>query len=228
MAGAEIEGGHPQSPALRAPGVSLAHPEQDFLNALIDLTAHIGEPGYPKTASCAPPELQLSSNDPFSLTVPDNYTDPKKRHRPHTLVELYALGEKAGLRQIDVNYLREWIVCQGIHWLTCTDAGIDDDLEGKRVFRNPVVRRIINAAAERGLCTGTTASKEEIADWYTQRIRNPLLDTEVRVSAADKLAKLMGYYPDVTAKGGGSANIQINFINPYASQKVVEAEVVDA
>lgn len=139
---------------------------------------------------------------------------------------LFDLGRTAGLRPLDVNYLREWIVHQGIHWLACSDSGIDDDVEGKRVFRNPVVRRIINAAAAKGLCQGTTATREEILDFFTQRMRADHLNSSDRIGAADKLAKLLGCYPDTAAKGGGSANIQINFINPYANQKVVDAEVL--
>ena len=246
MARGEIQGVAPQNAAVTAPGVSLKQTERAFLDALTDLLSHIGEPGYPKSASAAPPEpppkplftvtFPTITDDPFGLVVPDSYLDSyqKKKRRPHVpvprtppkLSDLYRLGEECGLREIDVRYIREWVVDHGIHWLTCTNAEIDDDMEGKRVFRNPVVRRILNAAAESGICVGTTATKEELADFYTQRIRCPHLADSVRDNAADKLAKLLGYYPDATAKGGGTANVQINFVNPYATAPVVEAEVL--
>jgi len=229
MARGEIQGVAPQNAGLPAPGVSLKQPERDFLDALTDLIAHVGEPGYPKTASGSAPEPSspslLSSTDPFTLTVPDNY---HRTRRPSTLIELYALGEKAGLREVDVRYIREWVVFHGIHWLTCERAGIEDNIGGEVVFRNPVVRKILNAACEEGLCVGTMASKEELADFYTQRVRDANLPDSVRDNAADKLAKLLGYYPDSTAKGGGTANVQINLVNPYATPPVVDAEVVNA
>lgn len=235
MAETAISGATPKNPALHAAGVSLSRTEQTFLDALIDLIAHTGRRGYPRTGDphtgtepTSRPEPD--PDDPFGIVVPEYLLPkpkaPRVRPDPPKLTDLFSLGEACGLRNVDVTYLREWIVNQGVHWLTCENSGIDDDLEGKRVFRNPVVRRIINAAAELGICNGTTASKEEIADWYTQRIRNPHLDDDTRANAADKLAKLMGYYPD-GGKGGGSANIQINFVNPYAQPPVVDAEVVE-
>ena len=50
------------------------------------------------------------------------------------------------------------------------------------------------------------------------------LPEAVRDNAADKLAKLKGFYPDNSGKGGGQANVQINFINPYAKPEVVVNE----
>ena len=248
MARGEIQGVAPQNAALPAPGVSLKQPERVFLDALTDLLAHVGEPGYPKSASGASPEPEkplfsvtfptLTADDPFELIVPDSYLEAQKKAKrrshpseprtPPKLSDLYRLGEECGLREIDVRYIREWVVDHGIHWLTCSNAEIDDDMEGKRVFRNPVVRRILNAAADSGVCVGTTATKEELADFYTQRIRCPHLADSVRDNAADKLAKLLGYYPDSAAKGGGTANVQINLVNPYATPPVVDAEVVNA
>jgi len=212
MAMAANSGGHPQNAALTAAGVSLAHPELLFLTALV----RIVNPKLPAASEL--PELPAPKEeyDPFGLPVKYNRAKP----------DLYALGKDAGLRPIDVAYIKEWVVDQGVHWLTCENVGLDDDMEGRRVFRNPVVRRVINAAQAIGLCNGTTASKEELADWYTQRIRSPHLPEAVKDNAADKLAKLLGYYPDATAKNGGSTNVQINFVNPYPSSQPVEAEVV--
>ena len=93
------------------------------------------------------------------------------------------------------------------------------------MLRNPVIRRVINAAASLGLCNGTTASKEEIADFYTRRMRCEVLPDAVRNDAADKLAKLMGYNPK-SEGGQGSVTVQINCVDPYALPP--KAEVVDA
>jgi len=213
MAEVENSGVAPQNAALTAAGVSLARPEMLFLSAL----ARIVNPKLPALKELpAPAETATPEYDEFGLPVP---AKPKKP-------DLMELGKDAGLRPIDVKYIREWIVDQGIHWLTCENVGLDDDIEGRRVFRNPVVRRVINAAQTLGLCNGTTASKEELADWYTQRIRSPHLPEQVKDNAADKLAKLLGYYPDSTGKGGGSTNVQINFVNPYGQSQVVDAQVV--
>ena len=127
--------------------------------------------------------------------------------------ELSRLGRAAGLRDEDIRFISEWVLYQGVHWLSCDGAGIDP-LVGARVFRNPIVRNVINAAAERGLCVGTSALKEELEDFFTQRMRNPFLPEAVQDNAADKLAKLKGFYPD--SKGGPQTNVQINFVNPYA------------
>lgn len=158
-----------------------------------------------------------------SLTHPERtflacLTDP---FAESTDEELNQLGYLAKLREEDVAFIREWVVCQGVHWLTCEDAGVSF-ISGARIFRNPVVRRIINAAAEQGFCLGTSAMKEELEDFYTQRIRNPFLPEANKDNAADKLAKLKGYYPDAKDKGGG-AQIQINFINPYATPETASA-----
>jgi hypothetical protein len=222
MAMAANSGGHPQNAALTAAGVSLARPELMFLSALV----HIVNPQLPALKELpelpAPEEPQEVEYDPFGLPLPTPIK-PAKASKP----DLLSLGKEAGLRPIDVAYIREWVVDQGVHWLTCENVGLDDDIEGRRVFRNPVVRRVINAAQAIGLCNGTTASKEELADWYTQRIRSPHLPEQVKDNAADKLAKLMGYYPDSTGKGNGSTNVQINFVNPYTTAPVVDAEVVE-
>lgn len=158
-----------------------------------------------------------------SLTHPESaflarLTDP---FAESTEEELNQLGQLAKLREEDVAFIREWVICQGVHWLTCEDAGISF-ISGARIFRNPVVRRIINAAAEQGFCLGTSAMKEELEDFYTQRIRNPFLPEANKDNAADKLAKLKGYYPDAKDKSGG-AQVQINFINPYATPETVSA-----
>ena len=74
--------------------------------------------------------------------------------------------------------------------------------------------------AVKGDTASTSAMKEELEDYFSQRIRNPFLPEAVRDNAADKLAKLKGFYPDGAGKGGGQANVQINFINPYAKSEV--------
>lgn len=239
MAGV-IEGATPQNAALTAAGVSLKQLERNFLDALCDLCDNLGKPGYPDTLAVSPdtppPDLgpqpfrvvEPTEADPFGIVVMPVQTavTVRPKREPKKLRDLSELGREAGLRDRDVRYIREWVVDKGVHWLACDDLGIQERSEGYAVFRNPVVRRILTAASVLGLCNGPTASKEELADWYTQQMRSPGLDLSDRISAADKLAKLMGYYPD-GGKGGGSTNVQINFVNPYAQPPVVDAEVVE-
>jgi hypothetical protein len=166
------------------------------------------------------PQKRESDAPGVSLTRPERtflaaLTDP---FAESTDADLNQLGQLAKLREADVSFIREWVLCHGVHWLTCENAGVDFG-EGSKIFRNPIVRRVINAAAEQGLCLGTSAMKDEIEDYFTQRIRNPFLPEAIRDNAADKLAKLKGYYPDAKDKSGG-AQIQINFVNPYAQPEV--------
>ena len=176
--------------------------------------------GYPQKSSPRAPGVSLTRPELDFLTfLTDPFADPDSADE-----ELLRLGRNALLREEDVAFIREWVCCQGVHWLTCEEAGIDR-LLGARVFRNPVVRRVINAAAERGFCVGTSAMKDELEDFFTQRMRNPFLPEAVKDNAADKLAKLKGFYPDSSGKGGGQANVQINFVNPYAQPEVAVSEV---
>lgn len=171
----------------------------------------------PQKTSAPTPGVSLTHPESAFLTrLTDPFADSSDK-------ELIRLGRTALLREEDVLFLKEWILCQGVHWLSCVEAGLTQ-IEGAKVFRNPVVRRIINAAAEQGYCVGTSAMKEEIEDYFSQRIRNPFLPEAVRDNAADKLAKLKGFYPDSSNKGGGQANVQINFVNPYAKPEVVVNE----
>lgn len=169
----------------------------------------------PQKSSTTAPGVSLTHPERAFLTrLTDPFADSDSED-----TELLRLGQTALLREEDVSFLREWILWQGVHWLSCVEAGLTQ-IEGARVFRNPVVRRIINAAAEQGYCVGTSAMKEELEDFFSQRIRNPFLPEAVRDNAADKLAKLKGFYPDNGGKGGGQANVQINFVNPYAKPEV--------
>lgn len=169
----------------------------------------------PQNSSLTTPGVSLTHPErAFLSRLTDPFADSDSEDK-----ELLKLGQTALLREDDVRFIREWVLCQGVHWLSCIEAGLTQ-IEGARVFRNPVVRRIINAAAEQGYCVGTSARKEELEDFFSQRIRNPFLPEAVRDNAADKLAKLKGFYPDNGGKGGGQANVQINFINPYAKPEV--------
>lgn len=173
----------------------------------------------PQSSSVNAPGVSLTHPErAFLSRLTDPFADSDSDIR-----ELFRLGQTALLREDDVLFLREWILCQGVHWLSCAEAGLTQ-IEGAKVFRNPVVRKIINAAAEQGFCVGTSAMKEEIEDYFSQRIRNPFLPEAVRDNAADKLAKLKGFYPDNSSKSGGQANIQINFVNPYAKPEVAVNE----
>lgn len=170
------------------------------------------------------PPKKIDSAPGVSLTRPesaflDALSDPLS-----TAQSLRRLGAAAFLRVADVNYIREWVINHGAHFVVCEVANIDA-AEGARIFRNPVVRKVINAAAERGMCLPTSSVKEELEDYWTQRMRSPWLPEMIRDNAADKLAKLKGFYPDAkTAAMGGSA-IQINLVNPYADRAEREVEI---
>jgi hypothetical protein len=239
MAKNELMGVAPQNAAVSARGVSLTRPERTFLDALVSYVPHYEErlrdassyTGDTHDSLADAASVTLDLDDPFGVIVPTDYIPKGRAKKPYEKKErrddeeLRRLGEKAGLREIDVNYIKGWVVYQGVHWNACACTGVDEDVEGTRVFRNPVVRKILNAASELGLCNGTTATKEEVADFYTQRMRSPILPDAVRDNAADKLARLLGYYPKENGSGQGVVNVQINCLNPYA--KPVDAEVVE-
>ena len=172
------------------------------------------------------PPNEMAAAEGVSLTRPertflDTLTDPLAGEG--ITPALLKAGRSAGLREEDVAFIHEWVVCQGVHWLTCEHAEIAP-IEGAKVFRNPVVRRIIDAAAATGFCLGTSAARDELESYYTQRIRNPFLPEALRDNAADKLAKLKGWYTDGPAKGGNS--VMIVFNDPYATR--VDAVEVEA
>lgn len=137
--------------------------------------------------------------------------------------ELDRRGAAAGLRGEDIDYIREWVVCRGVHWLSCERAAVEAEI-GTRVFRNPAVRRIINAAAAQGRCVATSALKEELEDYFTQRMRAAHLPDGVRDNAAAQLAKLKGFYPDAKSAAAGGAAVQIVINDPYGR---VEARPVN-
>jgi len=218
----ELMGVAPQKLASDAAGVSLAQPERNFLDALVALaSASVSDP-----SDDTPDTLSPDDADIFAVVVPTDYIPNARAKKPYQKKErpdrerLLRLGRKAGLDEKDVDYVRFWVVERDLEETSATT-----DKEAKRMFRNPVIRRVINAAAALGLCNGTTASKEEIADFYTRRMRCEVLPEAIRTDAADKLAKLMGYNPK--GEGGqGSVTVQINCIDPYATPP--KAEVVDA
>ena len=150
--------------------------------------------------------------DPFSAASSPDREDVTDQ-------ELNRRGAAIGLRVEDIRYIREWVVCRGVHWLSCAGADVPPEL-GARVFRNPVVRRLINAAAQQGLCVATSALKDELEDFFTQRMRSTYLPEAVRDNAADKLAKLKGYYPDAKGSTGGGAAVQIVIADPYRAEVV--------
>lgn len=208
----ELMGVAPQNLPDNAPGVSLTPPQVTFLDALYDLMLNIGKPGYPTSGNvhCGSWEEKAAPAVKGSSAF-------------NKLNELIALGEAAGLRKQEVEYIQEWVVNKGLHWLSAENVGLGEGMEARLAFRNPVVRAVINAASERGLCVGTVASKDEVADYYTQRMRSFSLPQVLRDRAAEGLSKLMGYYPKDGSGGGQTVNVQINCVNPYG--KEVEAEV---
>jgi hypothetical protein len=126
--------------------------------------------------------------------------------------DLIKSGRACGLREIDIDYIIEWVRNHGSHLLTCEDAKLNAT-QGANVFRNPLVRRIINAAAERGYCLPTSAMKDEIEDFLSQQMRNPFVPDSLRESAAERLAKLKGY---LDTKSAGGATVQIVVGDPYS------------
>lgn len=232
--GNDLMGVAPQNLASAAAGVSLAQTERTFLDALVALAAasfsDSADPADndPDDAADTPDPLSPDDADIFAVVVPTDYIPNARAKKPYEKKprvdsardELVRLGRKAGLEEGDVDYIKYWVVERNPDKVELTR-----DKEGKRMLRNPVIRRVINAAASLGLCNGTTATKEEIADFYTRRMRCEVLPEAVRTDAADKLAKLMGYNPK-SEGGQGSVTVQINCVDPYALPP--KAEVVDA
>ena len=218
----ELMGVAPQNLASAAAGVSLAQTERNFLEALVALAAaSLSDPDD----GPADPTALPASVDPLDVVVPTDYIPKARAKKPYQKKtpgreELIRLGRRARLNEQEVEYIRYWVVDREMFFLLH-----GKDTEGRIVLRNPAVRRVINEAARLGYCTGTTATKDEIADFYTQRMRCEVLPDNIRQDAADKLAKLMGYNPK--GEGGqGSVTVQINCVDPYALPP--KAEVVDA
>jgi hypothetical protein len=225
--GNELMGVAPQNLARDAAGVSLTQPERNFLDALLSLaSASLASPTSPGESDETDAPDDMPVEDPFKVVVPTDYIPKARAKKPYMkkerpvpgIAELVRLGRKVHLSEDDVGYVLRWVVEKDEEALTF-------DKNGKRMLRNPAVRKFINAAAAAGLCSGTTASKEEIADFYTRRMRCEVLPDAIRNDAADKLAKLMGYNPK-SEGGQGSVTVQINCVDPYAVPP--KAEVVDA
>lgn len=208
----ELMGVAPKNLADDAQGVSLTHPQAAFLDVLLDVLARNGRPGYTADAS-------------GDFTCYDEKNRCMYGRKGKKVRVLYEAGDAIGLNEEEVNFIREWVLNKGIYWLTAEKAGLGEGLEARLAFRNPVVRLIINAAAERGVCVGTVASKDEVADYYTQRMRSESLPQVLRDRAAEGLSKLLGYYPKDGSGGGQTVNVQINCVNPYGNP--VDSEVVD-
>lgn len=168
------------------------------------------EGGHPQNAISERAGVSLARTEStFLETLTDPLLDADK-------YDLHKLGRACGLRVRDVDYIIEWVNNHGSHLLACDDSRITAT-QGAEVFRNPIVRRIINAAAEKGFCLPTSAMKEEIEDFLSQQMRNPFVPDSLRESAADKLAKLKGY---TDTKSAGGTAIQIVVGDPYAGQGV--------
>lgn len=164
------------------------------------------------------PQNAMTRGEGVSLTRPERtflevLTDPLL---DADMEELRIAGKACRLRLKDVEYIKEWIINHGSHLLACNDARLNA-VQGAEVFRNPIVRRIINAAAEQGVCMPTSAMKEEIEDFLSQQMRNPFVPDSLRESAAEKLAKLKGY---TDTKSGGGTAIQIVVGDPYSGKGV--------
>ena len=234
MANYELQGVAPQNSAPDTPGVSLTLFERSFLDQMLHAFLTVwtvkrkdyrttneesedDSPRARKKRERAEAKRMAEEVDEGSLTklVPEC----------RTMRTLYKMGNRIGLSREEVNYIREWIILRGVHWLSCEGVGLGEDMKARLMFRNPLVRKIINAASERGMCVGTTASREEVLDYYTQRMRSTILPEVFKDNAADKLAKMLGYYPKEGSNGGGTVNVQINCVNPYGD--TTSAEVLD-
>jgi len=169
----------------------------------------------PQELATEPAGVSLTRQERRFLRILYMYTTRTNDNRLKEFDEkLVRFGDRIGLRPVDVAYIKEWVVCKGEHWMACEKAGIPYELDMRKAYRNPQVRRMINAAAEKGLCFSTVASRDELADFYTQRIRSEALPEAFRDNAAASLARLMGYNPD-EGKSGGNVNVMINCVNPY-------------
>lgn len=126
-------------------------------------------------------------------------------------------GFALGLTEEEISYIDEWVYHHGIHWETCESAGFDARI-GHRVIRNPLVVKLLTAAAEKGLCLGLYPSKEEIAFYESQRLRNPFTPVSVQQKSSEILIRLLGYAADPKNPGGATVNILVS--NPYASVNV--------
>lgn len=115
-------------------------------------------------------------------------------------------------------YLEEWILCHGQHWAACENMGISYSA-GMALARNPAFIRIIQAAAERGLCKGPVALKDEILFYLTQDLRDIATGIRDRREIAKEIAELQGYYPDRKGSGGTQVNIVIG--DPYKTSPEV-------
>ena len=204
MAKRELMGVAPQELATDAAGVSLTPPQSAFLDSLLDFKMNESKEGYARYERRIKPGVTESL--PLAL--------------------LYQRGKEIGLTPREVDYIREWVLNKGIHWLSAEKVGLGEGMEARLIFRNPVVRTIINGASQRGMCVGTVASKDEVADYYTQRMRSFSLPQVLRDRAAEGLSKLMGYYPKEGSGGGQTVNVQINCVNPYGKETEVEVEDV--
>lgn len=109
-------------------------------------------------------------------------------------------------------YLEEWIMNKGQHWAACETMGISYSA-GMVLARNPAFIRIIDAAAERGLCKGSVALKDEILFYLTQDLRDIATTVKDRRELAKEIAELQGYYPD--RRGGGGTQVNIVIGDPY-------------
>lgn len=115
-------------------------------------------------------------------------------------------------------YLEEWIMCHGQHWAACENMGISYSA-GMALARNPAFVRIIQAAAERGLCKGPVALRDEILFYLTQDLRDIATGVRDRRELAKEIAELQGYYPDRKGSGGTQVNIVIG--DPYKTSPEV-------
>lgn len=170
MARAQAGGPTPQNPALSAPGVSLSHPESEFL-------ALVSDP------ACSP----------FGSE---------------------AAAKAAGLTVNQAAFIKTWVEEQdGRVSTVAREAGLTPR-QANNCLINPKVRRILQAAAEAGICKPLIPDAEEILGDWGQIARDPFEPPTRRDESRKEIARLRGYYADGKGSSGGNA-VQIIINDPY-------------
>ena len=204
-----IEAAGGQNCGIERAGVSLTRPESDFS----------GSPkGKPGDASPTSPTSPTSPDRGSGLTRAENdflslLADPFRDDE-----QLLRAAQSLRFSEDHLAYLEEWILCHGQHWAACENMGISYSA-GMALARNPAFVRIIQAAAERGLCKGPVALKDEILFYLTQDLRDIATGIRDRREIAKEIAELQGYYPDRKGSGGTQVNIVIG--DPYKTSPEV-------
>ena len=169
----------------------------------------------PQNADGGAAGVSLSRTERFFLEC---LTDPMRDNK-----KLVQVGCTVKLRPMDVEFITEWINNHGAMWAICEITDMTPR-QITAIFRNPQVRKIINAAADLGICLHTGAGKEEIVDYHSQTMRDDSNPKAIRQKASEEISKLQGFYNDKRGEGGMSVNIAIL---PAYPQEMGDAADID-